>query len=105
MRPSAPGSDHLRTVSVDTDRGTTIAAANVAHRASSACESIGQAVVALRKRADVDQSIFSGRGYSQRNTFADSAVQIAKMTISAKMSPMCADHASFFQIPWSRDTA
>ena len=37
--------------------------------------------------------------YSQRNTFADSAVQTKKTAASATTSPMCADHASPFQIP------
>jgi hypothetical protein len=44
-------------------------------------------------------------GYSQRNTFAESAVQTAKTTASAATSPTCADHVSPFQIPWSRGTA
>src|SRR5450755_990420 len=37
--------------------------------------------------------------HSQRNTFAESAVQIANTTANAATSPMCADHASPFQIP------
>ena len=37
--------------------------------------------------------------YSQRNTFADSAVQKKKNAASAATSPTCADHASPFQIP------
>ena len=48
----------------------------------------------------------SGAGnYSQRNTFAETAVQIANTTTSATMSPMCADHASPFRIPSRSDTA
>ena len=43
--------------------------------------------------------------YSQRNTFAESAVQIAKTTTSAATSPMCVDHASPFRIPSRSDTA
>jgi hypothetical protein len=43
--------------------------------------------------------------YSQRNTFDESAVQIANTATSAATSPLCADHASPFQILWSRDTA
>jgi hypothetical protein len=38
-------------------------------------------------------------GYSQRNTFAESAVQTKKTTASAATSPACADHVSPFQIP------
>ncbi len=43
--------------------------------------------------------------YSQRNTFAESAVQTANTTTRAATSPMCADHASPFQMPWSSATA
>src|ERR1022692_4384168 len=43
--------------------------------------------------------------YSQRNTFAESAVQTANTTTRAATSPRWADHASPFQIPWSSDTA
>ena len=43
--------------------------------------------------------------YSQRNTFAESAVQTANMTARAATSLVCADHASPFHIPWSSDTA
>ena len=43
--------------------------------------------------------------YSQRNTFAESAVQIANTTTSAATSPMCADHASPFKIPSRSETA
>jgi|SRR5580693_1333604 hypothetical protein len=46
-----------------------------------------------------------GPSYSQRNTFAESAVQTTKTTANAATSPTCADHASPFQIPWSRGTA
>jgi hypothetical protein len=45
------------------------------------------------------------RGYSQRKTFAESAVQTANTTASAATSPTWADHASPFQIPWSSGTA
>lgn len=38
-------------------------------------------------------------GYSQRNTLAESAVQITNTTTSPTMSPICADHGSPFQIP------
>jgi hypothetical protein len=43
--------------------------------------------------------------YSQRNTFAESAVQATNTRTRAAMSPTWTDHASPFQIPWSSDTA
>jgi len=43
--------------------------------------------------------------YSQRNIFAESAEQIANTKTSAATSPRCADQASPFQIPSSRNTA
>ena len=43
--------------------------------------------------------------YSQRKTFAESAMQTTKTTASAATSPRCADHASPFQMPCSSDTA
>ncbi len=39
--------------------------------------------------------------YSQRKTFAESAVQTTNTTVSAMISPTCADHASPLQIPSS----
>jgi hypothetical protein len=42
--------------------------------------------------------------YSQRNTFAESAVHTTNTTASAATSPTCAHHASPFQIPSSSDT-
>jgi len=44
-------------------------------------------------------------GYSQRNTFVESAVQTRNTTINAATSPTCANHASPLQIPSSSDTA
>lgn len=44
-------------------------------------------------------------GYSQRKTFAESAVQTTNTRTNAAMSPTCADQASPSQIPRSRDTA
>ena len=44
-------------------------------------------------------------GYSQRNTFAERAVQAKKTKANAATSPMCADHASPLQIPSRSDTA
>ncbi len=41
----------------------------------------------------------------QRNTFAESAVHTRHTAASAATSPMCADHASPFQMPWSSETA
>src|ERR1700679_1311459 len=43
--------------------------------------------------------------YSQRNTFAESAVHTANTAASAATSPKCARHGSPFQIPSSSDTA
>src|SRR5580704_1269024 len=43
--------------------------------------------------------------YSQRNTFAESAVNTANTTASAAKSPRCAAHASPFHMPASNDTA
>ena len=43
--------------------------------------------------------------YSQRNTFAETAVHTINATASAVRSRACADHASPFQIPSSSDTA
>jgi hypothetical protein len=43
--------------------------------------------------------------YSQRNTFAESAVQTTNTTASAATSPMCANHGSPFHIPSISDTA
>ena len=43
--------------------------------------------------------------YSQRNTFAESAVQMTKTTARAATSPTCADHVSPIQIPWRSATA
>lgn len=43
--------------------------------------------------------------YSQRNTFAESAVQTTNTTTSPATSPLCADHASPLQIPCSKETA
>ena len=43
--------------------------------------------------------------YSQRKTFAESAVQTRNTRASAATSPKCADHGSPCQIPASRETA
>ena len=43
--------------------------------------------------------------YSQRNTFAETAAHTTNTTPRAATSPMCADHASPFQIPWRSGTA
>ena len=45
------------------------------------------------------------RRYSQRKTFAESAVQTRKTRASAATSLKNADHGSPFQIPPSRETA
>jgi hypothetical protein len=45
------------------------------------------------------------RCYSQRNTFAERAVQMTNTTASAATSPMCGHHASPFHIPSMSDTA
>jgi hypothetical protein len=42
--------------------------------------------------------------YSQRNTFADSAVHTINTPASAAKSPRCADQVSPFQMPASSDT-
>jgi hypothetical protein len=67
-------------------------------------------VVVLHQRGQVtmgatlERSDLSAR-YSQRKTFAESAVQTANTTVNATISPRCADHASPFKIPSSRETA
>jgi hypothetical protein len=43
--------------------------------------------------------------YSQRKTFAETAVQMMKMMIRAATSTACADHVSPLQIPCSSETA
>jgi hypothetical protein len=43
--------------------------------------------------------------YSQRKTFAESAIQTTNATDNATISPMCANHESPFQIPSSNETA
>ena len=48
---------------------------------------------------------FENTCYSQRNTFAESAVHTINATASAVRSRVCAHHASPFQIPSSSDTA
>jgi hypothetical protein len=47
----------------------------------------------------------SGEAHSQRNTFADSAVNTTITNVSAATSPACAAHPSPFQIPLNSDTA
>ena len=61
-----------------------------------------------RERDQGQKSAYRHAGhsnYSQRKTFAESAVQTRHTTASAAMSLMCADHASPIQIPCSSDTA
>src|SRR5262245_46334937 len=42
--------------------------------------------------------------HSQRNTFAEIAMQTTNTATSAATSPTCADHGSLFRIPVSSDT-
>jgi hypothetical protein len=57
--------------------------------------------VALKRISRISRNVC----YSQRNTFAESAVHTINTPASAATSPTCAHHASPFQIPSSSDTA
>ena len=48
---------------------------------------------------------FTPIGYSQRNTLAESAVQITNTRMRPATSPACASHDSPFQIPSRSETA
>ena len=54
---------------------------------------------------DLERTTAQGPSYSQRNTFADIAVQMTNVSVSAATSVPCASHDSPFQIPSSNDTA
>ena len=67
-----------------------------------------RALFGRRSKAALTRVIVGYRvrmSHSQRNTFADRAVQMTKTATSAATSLQWADQASPFQIPWSKDTA